>query len=156
MPIGAIGGKKEIMERLAPTGDIYQAGTLSGNPLAMSAGATTLNILRARSDSFTSLVNKTNRLCQEMEKLFAAKGISVCINRCHSMFTIFFQEGHVYDLTTAQKSNTALFARFFHGMLKNGVWLAPSQYEAVFLSFAHSDADISFTLNACSKTLKNL
>jgi Glutamate-1-semialdehyde aminotransferase len=91
-----------------------------------------------------------------MEKLFAAKGISVCINRCHSMFTIFFQEGPVYDLTCAQKSDTALFARFFHGMLKNGVWLAPSQYEAVFLSFAHSDADISFTLDACSATLKNL
>lgn len=156
MPVGAIGGKKEIMERLAPTGDIYQAGTLSGNPLAMSAGATTLNILRAKSDSFTSLANKTNRLCQEMEKLFAAKGISVCINRCHSMFTIFFHEGPVYDLTTAQKSDTVLFARFFHGMLKNGVWLAPSQYEAVFLSFAHSDADISFTLDACSATLKNL
>ena len=156
MPVGAIGGKKEIMERLAPTGDIYQAGTLSGNPLAMSAGATTLNILRAKSDSFTSLANKTNRLCQEMEKLFAAKGISVCINRCHSMFTIFFHDGPVYDLTTAQKSDTALFARFFHGMLKNGVWLAPSQYEALFLSFAHSDADISFTLDACSATLKNL
>jgi glutamate-1-semialdehyde 2,1-aminomutase len=156
LPVGAIGGKKEIMEGLAPTGDIYQAGTLSGNPLAMNAGATTLNILKAKSDSFTSLANKTSKLCQEMEKLFAAKGIPVCINRCHSMFTIFFQEGPVYDLTCAQKSDTALFARFFHDMLKNGVWLAPSQYEAVFLSLAHSDADISFTLDACSATLKNL
>ena len=156
MPVGAIGGKREIMEKLAPIGDIYQAGTLSGNPLAMSAGTTTLNILKTRSDSFSALSNKTNQLCREMEKLFTAKGIAVCINRVYSMFTIFFQEGPVYDLVTAQKSDMALFARFFHGMLKNGVWLAPSQLESAFLSFAHSDNDIDFTLNACSKTLKNI
>ena len=156
MPVGAIGGKREIMEKLAPIGDIYQAGTLSGNPLAMSAGTTTLNILKTRSDSFSALSNKTNQLCREMEKLFTAKGIAVCINRVYSMFTIFFQEGPVYDLVTAQKSDMALFARFFHGMLKNRVWLAPSQLESAFLSFAHSDNDIDFTLNACSKTLKNI
>jgi glutamate-1-semialdehyde 2,1-aminomutase len=156
MPVGAIGGKREIMEKLAPMGDIYQAGTFSGNPLAMSAGTTTLNILKTRSDSFSALSNKTNQLCREMEKLFTAKGIAVCINRVYSMFTIFFQEGPVYDLVTAQKSDMALFARFFHGMLKNGVWLAPSQLESAFLSFAHSDNDIDFTLNACSKTLKNI
>ena len=156
MPVGAIGGKREIMEKLAPMGDIYQAGTLSGNPLAMSAGTTTLNILKTRSDSFSALSNKTNQLCREMEKLFTAKGIAVCINRVYSMFTIFFQEGPVYDLVSAQKSDMALFARFFHGMLKNGVWLAPSQLESAFMSFAHSDNDIDFTLNACSKTLKNI
>jgi len=156
MPVGAIGGKREIMEKLAPIGDIYQAGTLSGNPLAMSAGATTLNILKTKAGSFSALSDKTNQLCREMEKLFTAKGIAVCINRVYSMFTIFFQEGPVYDLVTAQKSDMALFARFFHGMLKNGVWLAPSQLESAFLSFAHSDNDIDFTLNACSKTLKNL
>jgi glutamate-1-semialdehyde 2,1-aminomutase len=156
MPVGTIGGKREIMEKLAPIGDIYQAGTLSGNPLAMSAGATTLNILKTKAGSFSALSDKTNQLCREMEKLFTAKGIAVCINRVYSMFTIFFQEGPVYDLVTAQKSDMALFARFFHGMLKNGVWLAPSQLESAFLSFAHSDNDIDFTLNACSKTLKNL
>ena len=156
MPVGAIGGKREIMEKLAPIGDIYQAGTLSGNPLAMSAGIATLNILKTKTDSFSALSNKTNQLCMEMEKLFKAKGIAVCVNRVYSMFTIFFQEGPVSDLVTAQKSDMALFARFFHGMLKNGVWLAPSQLEAAFLSFAHSDKDIDFTLNACSKTLKNL
>ena len=156
MPVGAIGGKREIMEKLAPIGDIYQAGTLSGNPLAMSAGTTTLNILRTKAGSFSALSNKTNQLCLEMEKLFKAKGIAVCINRVYSMFTIFFQEGPVYDLVSAQKSDMALFARFFHGMLKNGVWLAPSQLESAFMSFAHSDNDIDFTLNACSKTLKNI
>ena len=156
MPVGAIGGKREIMERLAPIGDIYQAGTLSGNPLAMSAGIATLNILKAKADSFSELSNKTNQICLEMKKLFKAKGIAVCVNRVYSMFTIFFQEGPVLDLVTAQKSDRELFARFFHGMLKNGVWLAPSQLEATFLSFAHSDNDIDFTLNACAKTLKNL
>jgi glutamate-1-semialdehyde 2,1-aminomutase len=156
MPVGAIGGKREIMEKLAPIGDIYQAGTLSGNPLAMRAGIATLNILKTKADSFSALNNKTNQLCRDMEKLFTAKGIAVCVNRVYSMFTIFFQEGPVYDLVTAQKSDMALFARFFHGMLNNGVWLAPSQLESAFLSFAHSDNDINFTLNACSKTLKNL
>jgi len=156
MPVGAIGGKREIMEKLAPIGDIYQAGTLSGNPLAMSAGMATLNILKTKAGSFSALSNKTNQLCREMENLFTTKGIAVCINRVYSMFTIFFQEGPVYDLVSAQKSDMALFARFFHGMLKNGVWLAPSQLESAFLSFAHSDNDIDFTLNACSKTLKNL
>jgi glutamate-1-semialdehyde 2,1-aminomutase len=156
MPVGAIGGKREIMEKLAPVGDVYQAGTLSGNPLAMSAGTTTLNILKKETGSFSALSNRTNHICREMEKLFTSKGIAVCINRVYSMFTIFFQEGPVYDLVTAQKSDMALFARFFHGMLKNGVWLAPSQLESVFLSFAHSDNDLDFTINACSKTLKNL
>jgi glutamate-1-semialdehyde 2,1-aminomutase len=156
MPVGAIGGKREIMEKLAPIGDIYQAGTLSGNPLAMSAGTATLNILKTKAGSFSELDNRTNQICREMGNLFKAKGIAVCINRVYSMFTIFFQEGPVYDLITAKKSDMALFARFFHGMLKNGVWLAPSQLESAFLSFAHSDSDIDFTLNACSKTLKNL
>ena len=156
MPVGVIGGKREIMERLAPLGDIYQAGTLSGNPLAMSAGIATLNILKTKKDSFAELSNKANQLCREMEILFKTKGIATCVNRVYSMFTIFFQEGPVHDLITAQKSDMALFARFFHGMLKNGVWLAPSQLEAAFLSFAHSNNDIDFTLTACSKTLKKL
>jgi glutamate-1-semialdehyde 2,1-aminomutase len=156
MPVGAIGGKREIMEKLAPIGDVYQAGTLSGNPLAMSAGNATLNILKTETGSFSALDDRTNQICREMEYLFKAKGIAVCVNRVYSMFTIFFQEGPVYDLVTAQNSDTALFASFFHGMLKNGVWLAPSQFEAVFASFAHSNADIAFTLDACATTLKNL
>jgi glutamate-1-semialdehyde 2,1-aminomutase len=156
LPVGAIGGRKEIMEKLAPTGDIYQAGTLSGNPLAMSAGLTTLNILKTKKNSFLKLDEKTNRLCKAMQDLFSAKGIAVCINCVYSMFTIFFQTGPVYDLDTAQKSDTMMFARFFHGMLKNGIWLAPSQFEAGFLSFAHTQKDIDKTIDSCSKTLRNL
>ncbi len=156
MPVGAVGGKKEIMEKLSPAGNIYQAGTLSGNPLAMSAGLTTLNILKTRKTTFSSLDRKTGRLLTEIKNLFVSKGIAVCINQVHSMFTIFFQPGPVYDLSAAQKSDTAMFACFFHGMLKNGIWLAPSQLEAGFLSFAHTEKDIDKTIDACSKTLKNL
>ena len=156
MPVGAIGGKRKIMEKLAPTGDIYQAGTLSGNPLAMIAGLTTLKILKTKKSSFSALDEKTDQLCHHLRKLFISKGIATSINRVHSMFTIFFQQGPVYDWNTARKSDTKMFARFFHGMLKNGIWLAPSQYEAGFLSFAHTDKDIDKTIDACSKTLKNL
>ena len=156
MPVGAVGGKKEIMEKLAPSGDVYQAGTLSGNPLAVIAGLTTLNILKTKKKSFLFLNEKTDQLCLEINNLFSRHGIAVCINHFYSMFTIFFQKGPVFDLKSAQKSDTKMFARFFHKMLKNGVWLAPSQYEADFLSFAHTDKDITKTINAFSKTLKNL
>jgi glutamate-1-semialdehyde 2,1-aminomutase len=156
LPVGALGGKKEIMEKLAPTGDIYQAGTLSGNPLAMSAGLATLQILKSKASAMHDLDKKTEHLCRAAEELFAKKGIAICINQFHSMFTIFVQEGPVYDLTSAQKSDTNLFARFFHGMIKNGVWLAPSQYEANFVCFAHTDAEIDFALNSLANTLKEL
>lgn len=156
MPVGAIGGKKEIMERLAPTGDVYQAGTLSGNPLAMSAGIATLNILKEKADSFAALTDRANGLCRDVEKLFAKRGIAICINKIYSMFTIFFQQGPVYDLNTAMQSDTKLYARFFHGMLQNGVWLAPSQFEAGFLSFAHTDEDMDKTLADLGNTLKIL
>ncbi len=156
MPVGAVGGKRKIMARLAPEGDIYQAGTLSGNPLAMSAGAATLNILKTKSDYFSSLTDRADRLCVETEKLFSRHGVAVCINKLFSMFTVFFQEGPVIDLNSALKSNTDLYARFFHGMLKNGIWLAPSQFEAGFLSFAHTDKDIDQTLTGLANTLKNL
>lgn len=156
MPVGAIGGKKEIMERLAPIGDVYQAGTLSGNPLAMSAGIATLNILKTKNNSFALLTDQANRLSHEMEKLFSQQGIAVCINKIFSMFTIFFQEGPVDDLSSALQSDTDLYGRFFHGMLQNGIWLAPSQFEAGFLSFSHSVKDVDQTLSALAKTLKNL
>jgi len=156
LPVGAIGGRKKIMERLAPTGDVYQAGTLSGNPVAMIAGLTTLQLLKAKKKSFASLDKKTDQLCRAMHEMFFKKGIPVCINRVFSMFTVFFQEGPVVDLQTALKSDTNMFARFFRGMLKNGIWLAPSQYEAGFLSFAHTEKDLQKTLQACAKTLRNL
>jgi glutamate-1-semialdehyde 2,1-aminomutase len=156
MPVGAIGGKRKIMKQLSPEGNIYQAGTLSGNPLAMNGGLTTLELLQEKNCLFNLLDEKTQRLCFNIRKLFSGKGLPLCINHVHSMFTMFFQEGPVYDYQTAQKSDTKLFAKFFHGMLKNGVWLAPSQFEASFLSFAHTNKDIDRTIDACAKTLKNL
>jgi len=156
LPAGACGGRKEIMERLAPAGDVYQAGTLSGNSVAMNAGLATLHILKAKATHFPQLEKKSEQFYQILDKLFAAKGIPVCLNRFHTMFTAFFQEGPVVDLNSAQKSDTVLFSRFFQGMLKNGVWLAPSQFEANFGSFAHKDEDIAFALNACATTLKEI
>ncbi|MBP7764657.1 MAG: glutamate-1-semialdehyde 2,1-aminomutase [Syntrophaceae bacterium] len=156
LPVGALGGKKQFMERLAPEGDVYQAGTLSGNPLAMSAGIATLSLLRARADAFSSLADRAAGLGREMIKLFAARGIPVCLNRMDSMFTLFFQEGPVNDFAGALQSDTALYARFFHGMIRNGVWLAPSQFEAGFLSFSHSPEDMERTLDACDRTIQDL
>lgn len=156
LPAGAVGGKKGLMERLAPAGDVYQAGTLSGNPLAMSAGAATLSILKSMAGSYATLGERAARLCREMENLFAACGIAVCVNRAFSMFTLFFQEGPVRDLSSALRSDTNLYARFFHGMIQNGVWLAPSQFEAGFLSFAHTEDDMDRTLSAVEKTIKGM
>ncbi len=156
LPIGVLGGKKEIMEALAPIGNVYQAGTLSGNPLAVNAGLATLNLLQAKADSYAEIDKRTEQLCRDLEKIFSAKGIPVCINRFHSMFTLFFQDGPVNNFLDAKKSETSLFAKFFHGMIKEGIWLAPSQFEANFISFAHTNADIAFTLEACANTLEHL
>ena len=155
LPVGAFGGRKDIMGKLAPTGPIYQAGTLSGNPLAMAAGTTTLKILKESAD-YKKIDRKTDHLCHEMKKLFDKKGIPVCINRVGSMFTIFFTEGDVFDFNSANKSNTKLFASYFREMLANNINIAPSQFEASFLSFAHTDEDIEITLNACAKALENM
>ncbi|MGV8058609.1 MAG: glutamate-1-semialdehyde 2,1-aminomutase [Smithellaceae bacterium] len=156
LPVGVLGGKKEIMEKIAPLGDVYQAGTLSGNPLAVNAGLATLQLLQAKAESYNELNGKAEQLCRDMEKIFSAKGVPVCINRFHSMFTLFFQTGPVDNFLDAKKSDINLFAKFFHGMIAKGIWLAPSQFEANFISFAHTDADIAFSLNACADTLKSL
>jgi glutamate-1-semialdehyde 2,1-aminomutase len=155
LPVGAFGGRKDIMEKLAPTGPVYQAGTLSGNPLAMAAGITTLKILKENS-GYENLDWKTDYLCQEMKKLFDQKGIPIRINRAGSMFTIFFTENEVLDFDSASKSDTKLFASYFREMFANRINIAPSQFEASFLSFAHRDEDIEITLNACAKALENL
>ena len=156
LPVGAFGGRQDIMERLAPTGDIYQAGTLSGNPLAMAAGIATLNALRESADYYELLKRKTFSLCDDMRTAFERKGLPVRINYAGSMFTLFFTDREVDDYATAATSDTKLFARYFAGMLENGINIAPSQFEASFLSFAHTDEDFEKTLDACDKTLKNL
>jgi glutamate-1-semialdehyde 2,1-aminomutase len=156
LPVGAFGGSREIMEKLAPSGPVYQAGTLSGNPIAMTAGLTTLQILRDNRDAYEMLDRSTFHLCDEILALFKQKGLPVKINRAGSMFTIFFTPEDVLDFASANRSNTEGFAQYFRGMLANGINLAPSQFEAAFLSFAHTPEDMDKTLAACAQTLKAL
>ncbi|HET6489055.1 MAG TPA: glutamate-1-semialdehyde 2,1-aminomutase [Syntrophales bacterium] len=155
LPVGAFGGRREIMETLAPVGPVYQAGTLSGNPLAMAAGMATLTTLRDQGD-YRSLERRTTRLCKGMKTLFQKKGIPVFISQRGSMFTIFFTDSDVTDLASASRCDTRLFARFFNAMLRQGVSLPPSQFETAFLSFAHSDEEIERTLEACRKSLAEM
>jgi len=154
LPVGAVGGDRKIMEHLAPTGPVYQAGTLSGNPLAMAAGITTLDILRDA--SYKEIDRRAADLGAGFLDLFRIKGIPVRINRVGSMFTLFFTAEDVVDFETASHSDTALYARFFRGMLAAGINLAPAQFEAGFVSFAHTDNDIARTVEACEKALKTL
>ena len=155
LPVGAFGGRRKIMESLAPAGPVYQAGTLSGNPLAMAAGLATLGVLENESD-YRDLDRKTRRLCDGMMKLFRKKGLAVTLTRRGSMFTVFFTDGDVTDFASALRCDTGLFARYFNAMLRHGVSLPPSQFETAFVSFAHSSEDIDRTLEACGKALASL
>lgn len=156
LPVGAFGGRRDIMEYLAPAGPVYQAGTLSGNPVAMSAGLATLRILKNNLRSYDELEVKTAALCEEMKTCFGNGNIPVQINQIGSMFTVFFTEEEVTDFRTAARCDTKRFARYFTGMLRRGIYLATSQFEAAFLSFAHSNEDMRKTLDACAETMKTL
>ncbi len=154
LPVGALGGRREVMEHLAPTGPVYQAGTLSGNPLAMAAGIATLDVLKRQ--SYGQIDRLVQELCTGYGELFTRRGIPHRINRVGSMFTLFFTAGEVTDFVSASRSDTELFARFFQGMLSEGIYLAPAQFEAGFVSFAHTARDIDRTLAACAKALAAL
>ncbi|MDA8126670.1 MAG: glutamate-1-semialdehyde 2,1-aminomutase [Deltaproteobacteria bacterium] len=154
LPVGALGGRRDVMEQLAPTGPVYQAGTLSGNPVAMAAGIATLDILKG--NSYQALGQRAEALCNGYRDLFSQKGIPVRINRVGSLFTLFCTAGEVTDFASASGSDTQFYARFFQGMLAAGVYLAPSQFEAAFLSFAHGDVELARTLEACERVLKTL
>jgi len=155
LPVGAFGGKKEIMENLAPLGPVYQAGTLSGNPLAVTAGLETLKIL-AQSGTYETLGKSSAYLVEEAKKLAQKTGVKAHISRVGSMFTLFFASQEVIDYDTALKSDTVAFSRYFHLMLKGGIYLAPSQFEANFISLAHSQENLDKTLEVMAKTFKEL
>jgi glutamate-1-semialdehyde 2,1-aminomutase len=138
MPVGAYGGKQEIMNCVAPAGPVYQAGTLSGNPIAMAAGMAMLTYLKEHPEVYTQLEQTTATMVAGMQQNMQKLGVTYTINRVGSMFSIFFTEQPVYDFDTAKASDTALFGRYFNGMLQRGVYLAPSQYEALFVSTAIS------------------
>jgi glutamate-1-semialdehyde 2,1-aminomutase len=155
LPVGAYGGKLAIMEKIAPIGPIYQAGTLSGNPLAMTAGIETLKIL-SKPGAYKTLEKLSSDLEKGLRDAAKEAGIPVTFNRVGSMFTGFFTDRKVKDFASAKTSDTARFGRYFLSMLKNGVNLAPSQFEAAFMSLAHTKADINKTIEAARKSLKGL
>jgi len=154
LPVGAYGGKKEIMERIAPSGDIYQAGTLSGNPLAMSAGLATLSQLTEESyDYFGKLADQ---LEAGLKKVFAKHAQPITVNRAGSMIGFFLTEGPVTDFDSANTSDLELFRAMYQALLDEGVYLPPSQFEGMFLSTKHTEADIETTINAFDKALSKV
>jgi glutamate-1-semialdehyde 2,1-aminomutase len=155
LPVGAYGGKRAIMEKVAPLGGVYQAGTLSGNPLAMTAGITTLELLRSRK-LYRDLEEKTSDLTEAISRSAEENGIPVSINQATGMFTLFFTEGPVKDYRTAKMSDTRRFAQFFIEMMEQGIYLPPSQFEAWFLSLAHTQKDLERTIEACDTAFKKL
>lgn len=151
MPVGAYGGRLDVMEMVSPVGKVYQAGTLSGNPIAMAAGITQLKYLYAHPEVYTSLEEKGEKLYGGMEKLLKKNGIPYHINRVASLASLFFTSEEVVDYATAKTSDTKAFAEYFKAMLAMGIHLAPSQFEAMFLSAAHTDEVIDETLQAVEK-----
>lgn len=151
LPVGAYGGKMEIMEQVAPAGPVYQAGTLSGNPLAVAAGLKTLEIIR-RPGFYERLEAISARLADGVRKAASEAGVPLAVNRAGSMMTAFFAGGPVIDYPSAKHADTAAFGRFFRNMLKLGIYLPPSQFEAAFISEAHTEADIDQTVEAAAQT----
>lgn len=153
LPVGAYGGKREIMNLVAPSGPMYQAGTLSGNPLAMAAGIEMLKILSRKKSIYARLEKQSAKLERGIQSIIGRHGLPLTQNRVGSMFTLFFTKEKVIDYETAKTSDTKRFALYFSSMLQQGIYLAPSQFEAAFMSGAHSDEDIERTINAAKKAL---
>ena len=156
MPVGAFGGKRRIMEQLAPEGKVYQAGTLSGNPLAMAAGLATLESLKDNPSVYPRLEEMSAALAGGLLDAAQKHGHRVCGNRVGSMSTLFFTPGPVTDYVSATKSDTEKYARFYRGMREKGIYLAPSQFEATFVSASHTEADLEETLAAADKVFKTM
>jgi len=154
LPVGAFGGKKEIMEKIAPSGPVYQAGTLSGNPLAMSAGIAVLKHIKDNPDIYKVLEEKSAYLAAGFAENNKKLGKKYAMNRVGSMMCMFFTEEPVTDYASAIKSDTALYGKFYHEMLNRGVYLAPAQYEALFVSTVHSKEDLDKTIKAQYESLK--
>ena len=155
LPVGAFGGRADIMDHLAPLGPVYQAGTLSGNPLAMAAGIAALEELR-RTNAYVTLEERGKQLEAGMREAARSAKVDVEFVRCGSMFCGYFASAPVHNLADAMKSDRAKFAKFFHAMLAEGIYLAPSQFEAGFISTAHSEADIARTISAAGKAFRKL
>ena len=155
LPVGAFAAKNKIMNLLAPEGPIYQAGTLSGNPIAMIAGLTMLNLLDNNANVYTSLEEKTRFLALEMKNLLIEKGIPFQINQIGSMMSLHFTENPVVDFGGALSGNNRFFKKYFHGMLRNGIYLPPSAFESYFLNDSITKKDLEKTLESFAVTLKS-
>ena len=155
LPVGAYGGRRDIMELISPTGGVYQAGTLSGNPLAMAAGIATLTKLK-NPGFYERLREKSTRLWRGISDNLSKLGLKHAFNSVESLSSLFFTGRKVDCYQAAVSADTKMYAKYFHGMLKRGVALAPAQFEAIFVSAAHTDADIDFTIKAHYETLKDM
>jgi glutamate-1-semialdehyde 2,1-aminomutase len=155
LPVGAYGGSRDIMNHVAPAGPVYQAGTLSGNPLSMTAGLVTLRRLRDKT-VYATLENSSRRLCDGLAQAARDAGIATITNRAGSMWTSFFTSDPVLDWNSANKCDRAIYGRFFHAMLEAGVYLAPSQFEAAFVSLAHTDDIVEQTIEAARQALTKI
>jgi glutamate-1-semialdehyde 2,1-aminomutase len=155
LPVGAFGGRADIMDCLAPLGPVYQAGTLSGNPVAMAAGIAALEELSA-TNAYEQLEQLGAQLEAGMKDAAKAAGLPVQFNRCGSMFCAYFTRDPVHNLSDAMKSDRERFKKYFHGILEQGIYIAPSQFEAGFISTAHTGADIEKTVQAAGSVMKTL
>ena len=153
LPVGAFGGREDLMRRIAPDGPVYQAGTLSGNPLAVAAGLATLNRLRVQPEIYDQLERLGARLEAGIRAIIGERGYPLTFNRVGSMATLFFSERPVTGWPTASRVDRERFGRYFHGMLQRGIYLPPSPFEAAFVSAAHTDADIDRTTAAVAGVL---
>lgn len=156
MPVGAFGGKRAIMEKIAPLGNVYQAGTLSGNPIAMIAGYTLLQELKNNPSIYQELNDKTNYLHEGLDKVLAASGVPYIINRKGSMISVHFSKHPVTDFASAAAADNAFFNKYFHAMLKRGIYLPPSAFESWFLNNALSYADLDATIEATRESLREI
>lgn len=156
LPVGAYGGREEIMRLVSPEGPVYQAGTLSGNPLATAAGYATLKVLSENPGIYDKMERLSEKLCRGLKEIMERAKIPVFINRAGSMLTMFFTGEEVKDYDSALKADTKMYAAFFREMLKRGVYLPPSQFESVFLSAAHTEEDVEKTLEAAESAAKVL
>jgi glutamate-1-semialdehyde 2,1-aminomutase len=156
LPVGAYGGRRDIMELVAPAGPVYQAGTLSGNPLAMTAGLVTLQLITNEAEFYEKITAKTAALCAGTQAKAKEFGFDYQFHQAGSMFGLFFNEQAVYDYDSAKRSDTGAFNIYFHAMLEQGIYLAPSQFEAAFMSTAHTQEDINATIYASGNAFKKV
>jgi glutamate-1-semialdehyde 2,1-aminomutase len=155
LPLAAVGGKRAIMDLLSPLGPVYQAGTLSGNPLAVTAGSETLKLVKD-SAVYARLGELGALMAEGLREAVRDSGVVACVNQLGSMFTVFFGVEAVHDYAGAIRSDTRLFARYFQGMIERGVYLPPSQFETAFISLAHGEAEVEETLAAARQVFSSL